>query len=220
MAQAAAIRNDISAMQNTLNTIMELERKIGGFGDGIQLREQLQMEVKDLLTKSQTVKNQIKLMQERNDPYVDDIQNEFQGLATQMQSHLPKVVQKLRSNESESHTSQSGGVVRQPLLLEQDVLDEETEMLDELEQQIGAILTQMRAVNELFTKTHEEIQKQRHILTGIDTYTSEAMEEMSIGVENIKKSQKHHIKSTKCLCWIWIILGVIAGGIILYLILS
>lgn len=211
---------DIGKMRDLLNNIIENSKNIGGFNDGPRLRDDIQSDVKQIMQISQTVKSTITRMKESGDEDISQQEQEVDSLRAAMQSQLPAVIQKLRANSvpeprpEASHTSplQSG-------LLDQQQLDGETEQLEELEQQTNQILATMNQVNQLFKNTFEEIQKQRHILTDIQTYTQNASQDMQTGNDQLAKADSHQKKGTKCLCWIFVLLGVVVAGVVLFLVL-
>lgn len=216
---ARNVRNGISDMRGMLTRVMELSQSIGGFGDGPALREQIQSTVRSLMSKSQEVKGQIAHMRDTSDPEEGAVQQEFQELSQQMQQQLPGLIQRLKDSAKANESSAPREVYNQSLLVDQQMLDGETEELEMLQNAVQDILAQMREVNQLFQQTHEEIQRQRHMLNSIETYTGNALSEMSEGNEQLSKAQQHQKSSGRCLCWIFIILGVCAGGIILFLII-
>lgn len=216
---ARNVRNGISDMRGMLTRVMDLSQSIGGFGDGPALRDQIQSTVRSLMDKSREVKGQIAQMRDSDDPEEGSVQAEFQELSQQMQQQLPGLIQRLKESSKGSESNAPREVYNQPLLVDEQLLDSQSEELAYLEQAVQGILAQMREVNQLFTQTHEEIQRQRHMLNSIDTYTQNALSEMSTGNEQLSQAQKHQKGSTRCLCWIFIILGVVAGGIILFLII-
>jgi methyl-accepting chemotaxis protein len=218
MPSLAEVSSNLEQISSLLNHVVNLSTKIGGFGDGPHLREQIQADVRQLTTLSQTVKNAMTELRQTGGPTFDSYQSRFEDLRARMQSELRPVIEKLRSSTTPSASGGGGGgsVASEPLLSQQ-LVDSETDLIDVLEQQVNQILTTMREVNQLFTHVMTELQKQRHMITAIDAETTEAVSEMSTGNRELEKAGEHQKSSTKCICWIVIIvlLVVTAVGLII-----
>lgn len=218
---ALQLSADIGKMRDLLNNIIENSKNIGGFNDGPRLRDEIQSDVKQIMQISQTVKSTIARLKEDEGIDISQQEKEVDSLRASMQTGLPVVIQKLRANSvpeqkpeaTRSSTLQSG-------LLDQQQLDAESEQLEELEQQTNQILATMNQVNQLFKNTFEEIQKQRHILTDIQTFTQNASQDMKTGNDQLARADSSQKKGTKCLCWIFVILGVVVAGVVIYLIVA
>jgi t-SNARE complex subunit (syntaxin) len=94
-------------------------------------------------------------------------------------------------------------------------LDSDSDLLDVLEQQVNEILAAMPEVHQLFGKTLQELQKQRHILVQIEGETSKAVEEMEVGNEDLRKAQGRQRSSTKCICCIVVIAIIVITAVVL-----
>jgi hypothetical protein len=211
MPTLAEVSTDLDQISSLLTHVTSISMKIGGFGDGPHLREQIQADVRQLTNLSQKVKIAMAELSKTNDPSFDTYQVRFDELRTRIQSELKPVVEKLRGCATPSGTS--GQPSASEGLLRQDLLDADTDYLDTLEQQVNEILQAMREVNQLFTRVMTELQKQRHILARIDAETTEAASDMSSGNMQLEQAAEHQRCSTKLICCIFLIVFVIAAGI-------
>ena len=218
MAQLARLGGDIAEMQRTLRDVISKSDQLGGFGDGPQLREEIQTDVRNLMNLSQAVKSNL-VEAKQSGLAVDEYESQLAELRAAMQENLPRVIQRLKQNTETHEQSPHESAMNQPLL-DQTLLDEQTEQLDELQQAVSGILTMMTEVNMLFKQTLEEIQRHRHMLTAIESHTNEGKENMEKGNEQLEKAASHQKGSTKCLIWLFVILGVIAAGITVFLVLK
>jgi hypothetical protein len=214
------IASDIEQMTSLMTHIINLSKQIGGFNDGPQLREEIQSDVRTLTNTIRSTKDALTALKSQNAPGVDEHQARLDALRARMQAELPGVVNKLRQNtDTPSSQSPARAAYTQPLMSQQ-LLDSETDQLELLEQQVNEILRVMREVNQLFTTTMEELQKQRHILATIEGATSDAVEKMETGNEELKQAHSSQKKSTKCICAIAVIVIVVAIGVALIIFFS
>lgn len=201
-------------------SIIELSKQIGGFNAGPQLQDDIQSNVKSLLTLSQKVKNNITQLRESNAPDLDSVENAFNQLSRRIQSELPDVIKSLRNVSSgPGPSSGGGGGGFNPTVLQQSLVDDQSDQLDMLEQEVQSILSTMREVNTLFHQTLEEIQKQRHMLVTIEASTEKAKDDMESGILHLDKAGENQKSSNRALCWILIILVVVVVGVVLFCIL-
>jgi hypothetical protein len=210
---SASVASDLDRMTSLLNHIMSLSIKIGGFSDGPHLREEIQADIRTLTSLCQTTKTALIALKERGSPRVDDHLGRFNELRGRIQQDLPGVVQKLRGSSEQAQAK--AAPTHDDALLEQSLLDGETDVIDILEQQVNEILVTMREVNQLFGETLEQLQAQRHILTAIETHTTEAVSEMQRGNEELEQAKEKQKSSTKCICWILIILLLVVAAVVL-----
>jgi hypothetical protein len=211
---SASVASDLERMTNLLNHIMALSTKIGGFSDGPHLREEIQVDIRNLTLLCQSTKTALLELKENGSPSADDHIARFNELRGRIQQDLPGVVQKLRGSSERAASGQSASF-HEETALDQSLLDGESDLIDILEQQVNEILITMREVNQLFGETLEQLQAQRHILTAIETHTSEAVSEMGRGNEALEEAKEKQKLSTKCLCWIFIIVTLVAVAVVL-----
>jgi hypothetical protein len=216
----SATASELEKMKSLLNHVVNLSKQLSGINDGPHLREQIQFDVRALSASSQTVKQNLFQLKQQNESGADPLLERFEALRARMQEELPPVVQKLRGNPTASTPLTSSGVTSgytDPLLAQAE-LDNESEVLDVLEQQVHEILASMREVSRLFAQTLEEFKKQRHILVAIEAETLKAVEDMEVGNEELRKGQNRQRCSTKCICWIVVILIVVVAAIALIIV--
>jgi chromosome segregation ATPase len=206
------VASDIEQMSSQLSHILALSNKIGGFNDGPHLREQIQCDVKAILDSSQTVKRAFAALKESDPPGLDDHHRRFEQLRARIQAELPKVIAKLRDNTAPGAGAAANYTEPQ---LDQRLLDRDSDLIDVLEQQVGEIVAVMREVNSLFGQTLAELQAQRHMLTAIEGHTAAAAEEMGKGNEALEEAGEHQKKSTKCICWIAVIVAAVVVAVVL-----
>jgi chromosome segregation ATPase len=211
------VRNDISSMRSMLAQIRSLGDRIGGVDDNPQLRAELQDSVRRLTSLAQSTKATIQSLVGSGDPDVASLQQSFTEATQEMQQQLPPVINALRSRTS-NEPGRRADVYHQPLL-DQAFLDDETETLEALEQRVNEILTAMREVNALFNQTYTKIQEQRHLLVSLDQNISNAVDEMSEANAQLDQAAQKQKGSTRCLCWIAVVVSVIVAGVILFLVL-
>jgi DNA repair exonuclease SbcCD ATPase subunit len=216
-SMSSQVANDLDQMTALMNHIISLSNQIGGFNDGPHLREEIQSDVKAILSKSKDVKESLTQLKSRNASGADEYQARFDALRERMQGQLPGVINKLKENTDmasgpSGQQSSSGGAI-----LSQALLDQDTELIDALEQQVNEILRRMRELNEIFGTTLAEIQKQRHFIAQIEGDTAEAAVSMEKGNEQLEEAAQHQKASTKCICAIAFILVVVAIGVALFI---
>jgi hypothetical protein len=211
---SATVASDLERMTSLLNHIMALSIKAGGFSDGPHLREEIQADIRSLTSLCQSTRTALIALRESGSPSADTHLARFNELRDRIQQDLPGVVQKLRGSSEAASAGQAAAMRDEPLL-DQRLLDGETDLIDILEQQVNEILITMREVNQLFGETLEQLQAQRHILTAIETHTTEAASEMSRGNEALEEAKEKQKASTKCICWIVIILALVAAAVVL-----
>lgn len=213
------ISHDIGAMERLLSAIVESADKLGGFDDGPDVRESLQRDVRTLMDLSQTVKRALFAQRERGDTAADSHEARFNALRERMQAQLPQVLRRLQeSSQGCDAPPPRGDIVSQPLL-DQEQLDGETEYLQVLEQEINSILTAMQELNRIFKQTLDELQKQRHILVGVDSMVSSSTGNMQDGNKDLDKAADHQRGTTKCLFIIILIVAIAAVGIVVFCVL-
>ena len=211
------VDNDLRGMENTLSHVISLSEKIGSFEDGPHLRESIQSDVKTLMTFSKNVKGSLTQLRERNENGVDNYEQRFEDLRAKMQNQLPGVISSLRNNSFPENNEGTGSPLDPTPLLDQSLLDSQTDQLDELEQSINQILQTMKEVKALFTQTLDELQQQRHILVNVDKMTSTAQKDAASANDNLETAEKHQKGSTNVLCWILIILLIVCAGVGIFL---
>ena len=190
----ASLQNDFNSMKQLLQEIRTLSDKIGSFSDGPDIRDQIQSKVQTLKRLSSQTKQSLLALSQKNDPAVNECQKQFDELNEDINQKLVPILNKLRSitiGESSAPTP-----AFQNQLVTQAQVDQDTEYLEILEQEVNSILQTMKDVNKIFHETLEELQKQRHILVGIDTTTSRAAKKMETGNNELKKAHEHQKKCT------------------------
>jgi len=212
----AEVSNDLTRMENTIDHVKELSQSVGGFGDTPQLREDIQSDVKTISDLSKTIKSNIEYLRQQNVPGLEEQERRFDKIREQMQVKLREVIEKLRNNDLPSHDQYSYESTSQPLL-DQGLLDQQSDQLDELESEINEILQTMKEVKALFCQTLEEIQKQQHILFKVDKTIQRAHDDAVDGNQQLDTAQQHQKGSTKVLCCLLIFFLVVAVGVSLFL---
>ena len=207
----------LDKMRQTLDSLLEDGEKIGSMSDGAVLRDRIQSNAKELVQLSASVKKQIMTLKEDDDPSISQYENDFMELSKQMKEKLPSILNRLKQNKTEtSSTSQVTPVVSQPLL-EQQTVDNETQQIEDLEVSVREILSTMTELNRIFNQTLEELQKQRNTLLTLDNTISNAHDDVKGGNEQLEKATEHQKGSTRCLCWLLLVVGIIVAGIAIFL---
>jgi hypothetical protein len=206
---------DIEKMTNLLAHILSLSERIGQFGDGPHLREHIQEDVRLLAATSQSVKTLLVRLKSQGVCGLDSYLERYDSLRMRIQQELPGVIQRLRGSTAPADEPPAEPDMNQPLLMDQSLLDAETEAIGILEQDVNAILTGMREVTRLFTEVFQQIQAQHHIIQAIETETTGAVSEMSKGNENLQDASKHQKKAIKCVCWILMILLLVVVAVVM-----
>ncbi|KAH0795094.1 hypothetical protein GPJ56_000937 [Histomonas meleagridis] len=190
----ASLQNDFRSMKQLLQEICDLSDKVGGFDDGPDLRDQIQSKVQTLKRLSSQSKQSLMALSQKNDPAVNECQKQFDELNQDIQQKLVPVLNKLRSSTAAEESAPAPQFQNQ--LVSQAQVDQDTEYLEILEQEVNSILQTMKDVNKIFHETLEELQKQRHVLVGIDTTTTQAAQKMETGNKELKEAHEHQKKCT------------------------
>jgi hypothetical protein len=212
-AAVSQVTSDIERMASTFDHIASLSKDISGFRDGPHLREQLEVDVKSIMDLSHGIKRSLTQLRERDEPEADDAAQRFEALRGRVQSELPPVVTKLKSRSADTLLAETAAADYTEGLLRQTQLD--GDVIEILEQHVNQILLTMREVREIFGATLEELQKQKHLVTSIETITSDARDEMHKGNEILEEAQEQQKGGTKCLLWVVIVLVLVAAAVIL-----
>jgi hypothetical protein len=210
-----AITSDLEEMASLLTHVVSLSGRVGSFSDGPHLREQIQADVKRLGILSQQLKGAMARMS--GNPELGAYQARFEELRERVRRDLEPVVQKLRGSATPG--GGAGDAAAGPVL-DQGLIDADTDQIDVLEQQVGAIVTAMREVSGLFTQVMEELQAQRHKITVIEGETSAAVSQMESGNEALKTASKHQKSSRKCLCCIFVIVLLVVAAVAVVLVFT
>jgi hypothetical protein len=210
------VRGDLGSMRSMFDEILVLSGRFGTPADTPALRSDLQQQVSRLSSLAQSTKGTIEALLRTEDPNVRTLQQSFSEIAAQMRDRLPAVIDSLRNSSS---SSRSASTAQSSLMLNQQLLDRESEELEVLEQEVAGILRVMREVNFLFTQTLGEIQKQRHLVMELDKSTGESLEAMSEANSILEKAAGNQKSKTKCICWTLLIVTVIVAGVITFLVL-
>ncbi|OHT02735.1 hypothetical protein TRFO_30043 [Tritrichomonas foetus] len=219
---AGHVRSNVQRMDEILNRLVTLSKDVGTFNDGIHLREQIQTNVQSLMNLSKQSRSDIQQLRQNEDPECDSLQILFENVSANMKRDLPAVISSLKSaapapadHGNSMFTSNSNrnndNLINAPLL-DQQMLDNETDQLDLMEHEVNSILSNMREIQQLFQSTLQEIQKQRHIVASIDQMTSNSVDHMQKGTKELDKATQHQKGSRKALCWILIIVLILVGG--------
>jgi flagellar basal body-associated protein FliL len=208
------VGSGIDKMVKLLSHVLSLSDKIGGSGDSRQLREQIFGDVQALHTAGQQVKSIFLALSNQRASVLTSSIERYDALRARIQHELPKVIQRLRATLSAS-TAESA--LRVPLMMDQGLLDGQTEQIDVLEQTVNQIIAGMREVNQLFINPTRKIQSEREIITQIGSATGDSVSEMQLRDESLVCVIRRE-KSRKCICWtaiILVIVVVVTGLIIL-----
>jgi methyl-accepting chemotaxis protein len=210
------VSSDLEQISSLLSHVVHIAERIGGFGDGPHLREQIQTDVRRLSALSQKVKNAMAQLSSNPGPTFESYQSRFEDLRIRMQKELTPVIERLRNSHTPTGES-NGRPDTQVPLLSQVMIDQNTDLIDTLEQQVAGILQAMREVNSLFSQTMTELQRQSNRILQIEAETTQAVSEMSRGNDELDKADSHQHKSRRCICCIFIlvILVVTAVGLII-----
>lgn len=220
MASVAKVKQDIKRMDNIITNLKTLSKDIGSFNDGVHLRDQIQNNVKELMDTCKDVKTNITILRNNNDPEIDSVENSFEQVSQTMKQELPQILNGLKQSSS-SQAGQSDSrpdVMNQSLLMDQQLVDQDSDQLILLENEVNQILSIMREVKALFDRTMQEIQSQRNMIIGIDRSTSKAAEDMTMGSLELEKAQNHQKSSRKCLCWILLIILVVVICVVVFVV--
>lgn len=221
MESVTQVGRYVVQIREKLQELKQQGSSIGTFKDTPTFRDSINQNVKDILQLSGASKRLIATLRQQEAPGLDDYEKEYEELNAELKRELPPIVQKLKQN-----TEDAGGMGGNPQaamsqnLLDQEVVDGQAEQLEELESQVREILSTMKEVNEIFTKTLEELQKQRNMIVGLDNTVQESQDRMVSGNEALEKGKSHQKASTKCLLWILLFFGIIVAGIIIFIIVK
>jgi hypothetical protein len=205
----SSITSDLEEMASLLTHVVTLSNRVGGFGDGPHLREQIQGDVKRLGSLSQQVKAAMTRL--GGGPELDAYQSRFEELRERIRRDLEPVIQKLRS----STTPTGGDSAPAGPIFDQGLLDGETDLIDTLEQEVAAIVSVMREVSERFTQVMQELQAQRPRITAIEGETTAAVAQMESGNKALETASGHQKSTRKCICWIFIIVLLVVTAVVL-----
>lgn len=234
---AKQVQENLQRIEDLRVRIINLSKDVGTFHDGIHCREQIQSSVQELKQLSQTVKNEIEELK-RNEGESDNsssLHSQFEALSSKIKEALPDVIASLRqagtppqaSQFVESTPNQSDySKNKRPLdlmttpLIDQATVDQETNQIDVLENEVNSILNIMREIIQFFTQTMQEITSQRNFIDSINKNTTDVAQNMIKGNEELDKAYSHQKGSRKALCIIFIIVLVIGLGIGLYFLIQ
>ena len=214
MASVQQLSSLLSNMRETLDRLCKQNSAVGGLSDGPLLRQELNKTVKELGSISKQAKSTIIILKE-NGEEIHDYESEFEKISENMKNVLPEIIQKLREQQEEQPTGGSLSVTA-PLMAQEEV-DMETENIENLEIQVREILSTMRELHEIFTKTLEELQRQRNVLVSVDEQISAAQDSVKDGNQQLDAAHQHQKASTRCLCWIALFFLIICAGIGIFL---
>lgn len=219
MSYSPKVKQDIKRMESILATIENLSRDIGTFSDGMSLREQIQNNVKELMETSKSVKTNISIMRQNDDPEIDSVQKSFEEVSSKMKTQLPKIINGLKASTPSMQPPRNGSQdFTRPLMVDQSLIDSDSDQLAILESEVNTILSTMKEINALFEKTMQELQSQRNLIISVDNMTSKAADDMSMGTLELEKADVHQKKSRKCLCWIFLMIFVIAACVVVFVV--
>ena len=202
-------------MRTKLDDLIKTGKDIGTFKDGPLMRESIQRDAKTLSEVSKRVKDELYELKKDENYEVNEYEKEFNSLREQMQAQLPPIIAKLKQSAEEDN--KVAPVQGSNQVLDQELIDRESEQIEVLEIEVRNILATMREVNQIFTQTLEELQKQQHMIATIDGHTEEAVNDMRHGNESLDKAKQHQKSSTKTLCWLLLFFMIIVAGIGLYI---
>lgn len=83
-------------------------------------------------------------------------------------------------------------------LIEQSIIEQETENLEYLANEIQIITQQMKEINEISNCVYNELQSQRPRIVKIDTLISESVNHMEQGNKQLEKAEKNQKKCNIC----------------------
>jgi t-SNARE complex subunit (syntaxin) len=98
-------------------------------------------------------------------------------------------------------------------LLDQGILDDDTNEIDLLGQQVAGALRTMQNVSELYAQTCRGIREQQAVLRQIDTCTSEAMDDIRRPREDFERARRPQRMSPKYIWGVALIALLVAVGI-------
>lgn len=221
MTSSAHVRQRITEISELFRRFMANGDKIGGFEDEDVIKKALTADAVQIKRLIEECKGDIVVLKQRcgngvSDEEINRLEREVDELGTSLRQGLPQVIERLR----ESRTSGGYDQPQQGMeehLLDQEMIDGQTEQLEELATMARSIIAQMTNLKATFDQTLSEIVNQRHKIVQIESYTEDARGNMQTGNDQLEKAAVHQKGTTKCLCWIFIILGVIIAGIAVFL---
>jgi len=201
----SSVSNLLLQMRTKLDDLIKTGKDIGTFKDGPLMRESIQRDAKTLSEVSKRVKDQLYELKKDENYEVNEYEKEFNSLREQMQSQLPRIMAKLKQSAEEDN-----GLVN---VLDQKLIDQESEQIEVLEIELRNILATMR---EIYTQTFEELRKEQCMIDIIDGHTEKEMNYMHQG-NHLDKAKQKPKSSTKTLCWLLLIFVIIVAVIGLYI---
>jgi hypothetical protein len=210
-----AIDHNISQMAERLAAVHTGSLQIGKAGDGVKLRADLETEVRALMNLADQTHAILNTHSDRDSPRFSAVQDRFNSLTSDLNRELPPVVSALRNHPIHDLQAIGPGQYTSGAALDQRLLDEDTETLEVLEQEVNRIVVTMREINSLFNATFEELQRQRTLLTRIDTFVEFSRSDLADANSEMRLADQDQRKDSRCCC-IWIIAGVI--GVIVALV--
>ena len=170
----ANLERDINDMERKLDNIIDLADNIGNFGDGPQVRADIENETKPLTPLSQSIKNTITQLQQQNSANLAPYERKFTSLSDKMQVQLPSILKSMQDHPLSNST---------PLTQQQ--IEEDNELIEEISIAIDQICKTMKEIKEITLKTHAELEKQHHVIGEIDKSTTAARESVIAGNNQI-----------------------------------
>ncbi|OHS98197.1 hypothetical protein TRFO_09076 [Tritrichomonas foetus] len=227
------INSSINEMEQTLEEIANLSDKCVGFNSSIYI-PQVQDRIKSLYSLMTCFKK--KSQQYDGFSEYPSTKLRFDNFTRKLQTTLPNVIKTLKESEASSfsnnnNTSNKNNNLNKATLLssshenpnytepllDQQMIDGETDMISLIENDVTNILSQMRELNSIFNQTFEELQKQRHKIVSIDSITNNSKKEMKKGNQELEKAGNHQKSSRKTLIVIFSIIFAIVLAIIAFL---
>lgn len=209
----------LRTVEQTYESIIAKANQIGGFNDTQTLRSSLQEEVQTLVREVQQIKEVASVLKEQDNDSYKQYSGRIDDISNRLHNNLPSVIERLRST---SNTNGAAGAFMGSRSINQELLDEETEQLDRLEQEVGEIVRSLREVQALYNEVHKKITEQRHLVLEVEQHIEKGVENMEEGNTQLDKARGHQKASTKCIITIIVILVVviIAVALILWLTLK
>ena len=158
---------------------------------------------------SKSAKEEISRMKEQRDPNYDIYQDKYNELASRMKIELPKVINKIKQDKEEAQYVPS---INTDLLSEK-VMEKINEEIEDLETSVSEILATMQELNKMFTQTLKKLQEQKTTILQIGQTIPKAQDDMKDGNVQLDKAQDHQKGSTRNLCWILIVIFIVAIGV-------
>jgi hypothetical protein len=212
-----SVDSDLLQMHQIVSLIESRTHQIGTAADTPFFRDSIRSKIEVLNSLSRSLKSSLLILQDSHDQNVSTYERRFNALNSRMTTVLHRFVPQI-------HDQQSRPPVRytepSDLLLGRDSLNEETDRIDMLENEVRQVLTTMREVNQLFRSTMEEIRRQRNLLTKIDVQLEGGKEKMLDGAKESKVANEHMRKSSKCICnYCLVVVAIVAivAGVIYFL---